>query len=186
MGVDSAVAPLPSCPVHCLSFIITPTGCRRPPVLTSMLMLSWNVPLVCDCAAAYHASSFDLLCYSFSKCAFSFCCCDTLSFGFCKSVFSFCCCGFFFRLDLSRYFLCISFSFLAAAFFIVSTISWYLSSSSVISMLVFFLHMFLGFPPNMSVLPGRVDQESIHDTSMVTAHVDHVVGLSVLHIPLNL
>ena len=83
------------------------TVCRRPPVLTSMLMLSWNAPLVCDCAAAHHASSFDLLCYSFCRCAFRFCCCDTLCFGFCMSVFSFCCCGVFsFRLDLSRYFLC--------------------------------------------------------------------------------
>ena len=62
-------------------FIITPTGCRRPPVLTSMLMLSWDTPLVCYCAAALHASSFDLLCYSFCKCAFSFCCCcGVLSF----------------------------------------------------------------------------------------------------------
>ena len=34
----------------------------------------------------------------------------------------------------------------------------------------------------MGVLPGRVDQESSHDTSVVATHVDHVVGLSVLHI----
>ena len=62
-------------------FIITPTGCRRPSVLTSMLMLSWDTPLVCNCAAAHHASSFDLLCYSFCRCAFSFCCCcGVLSF----------------------------------------------------------------------------------------------------------
>ena len=42
--------------------------------------------------------------------------------------------------------------------------------------------MFL-FSPGMGVLPRRVDQESSHDTSMVTSHVDHVVGLSVLHSP---
>ena len=43
--------------------------------------------------------------------------------------------------------------------------------------------MFFVFSPVMGVLLGRVDQESSHDTSMVTSHVDHVVGLSVLHIP---
>ena len=32
--------------------------------------------------------------------------------------------------------------------------------------------MFFVFPPGMGVLPGRVDQESGHDTSMVTTHVD--------------
>ena len=47
--------------------IITPTECRRPPVLTSMLKLSWNTPLVCHCAAAFHASAFNLLCYNFNK-----------------------------------------------------------------------------------------------------------------------
>ena len=52
-----------------------PQGCRRPPVLTSMLVLSYTTPLVCYFAAALHASSFDLLCYSFNKCAFCFCCC---------------------------------------------------------------------------------------------------------------
>ena len=61
-------------------FIITPSGCRRPPVLTSMLMLSWNTPLVCYCAPALRASSFDLLCYGFCKCACSFYCCGVLSF----------------------------------------------------------------------------------------------------------
>ena len=43
--------------------------------------------------------------------------------------------------------------------------------------------MFFVFSPGMGVLLGRVDQESSHDTSMVTSHVDHVVRLSVLHIP---
>ena len=48
---------------------------------------------------------------------------------------------------------------------------------NVPSRLVFFV-----FPPGMGVLPRRVDQESSHDTSVVATHVDHVVGLSVLHI----
>ena len=38
------------------------------------------------------------------------------------------------------------------------------------------------FSPVMRVLFWRADQEKSHDTSMVTSHVDHVVGLSVLHI----
>ena len=110
-------------PFTAFLFIITPTGCRRPPVLTSMLMMSWNTPLVCYCAAAHHASSFDLLCYSFCKCAFSFCCCGFLSFYLIFHVIS---CVMYFIF------------FFGGGFFIVSTISWYLSSSSVISILVFF------------------------------------------------
>ena len=43
--------------------------------------------------------------------------------------------------------------------------------------------MLFVFSPDIGFLLGRVDQESSHDTSMVTSHVDHVVGLSVLHIP---
>ena len=39
------------------------------------------------------------------------------------------------------------------------------------------------FSPDIGFFLGRVDQESSHDTSMVASHVDHVVGLSVLHIP---
>ena len=87
-------------------FIITPTGCRRPPVLTSMLRLSWNTPLVCCCAAALHAS-FDLLCFGFCKCAFSFCCCGVLSFDL-----------FFRVISCVMYFI----SFSGGGFFIVSTI----------------------------------------------------------------
>ena len=50
-------------------------------VLTSMLKLSWDIPLICFCAAALRASAFDLLCYSFYKCAYCFCCCcDVFSF----------------------------------------------------------------------------------------------------------
>ena len=58
----------------------------RPPVLTSMLKLSWNTPLVCYCAAAFHVSSFDLLCFCFLKCAVIFCCCDVFSFDLCFCV----------------------------------------------------------------------------------------------------
>ena len=70
----------------------------------------------------------------------------------------------------------------------MSTISWYVSSSSDISILILLVFnvpsrlLFFVFPPGMGVLPGRVDQESSHDTSVVATHVDHVVGLSVLHI----
>ena len=133
-------------PFTAFLFIITPTGCRRPPVLTSMLMLSWNTPLVCYCAAAHHASSFDLLCYSFCKCAFSFCCCDTLCFGFCMSAFSFCCCGVsLFRLDLSRYFLChvLHFLFWRRLFYCVNDflVSFFELGHFNIGVL-FFLHMF--------------------------------------------
>ena len=66
---SSGCAPLPCHPVTFTAFlpIITSTACRRPPVLTSMLVLSYTTPLVCYFAAALHASSFDLLCYSFNK-----------------------------------------------------------------------------------------------------------------------
>ena len=180
-------------PFTAFLFIITPTGCRRPPVLTSVLKLSWNTPLVCYCAAAHHASSFDLLCYSLCKCSFSFCYCDTLCFGFCMSV-SAAAAGFSLSTLSFTLFLvsCTSFSFLAAAFFYCVNdflVSFFELGHFNIGVL-FFLHMFnipnrlmfFVFPPNMGVLPGRVDQESSHDTSMVTTHVDHVVGSSVLHI----
>ena len=62
-------------------FIITSTVCRRPPVLTSMLVLSLTTPLVTCFAAALRASSFGLLRYSVNRCAFCFCCCcGVLSF----------------------------------------------------------------------------------------------------------
>ena len=51
---------------------------------------------------------------------------------------------------------------------------------------VFNIHnrlMFFVLSPDMRVLFWRADQEGIHDTSMATSHVDHVVRLSVLHIP---
>ena len=110
VGVDSAVAPLSSCP---FLFIITPTGCRRPPVLTSMLKLSWDTPLVCYCAAALHASSFDLLCYSFYKCAVCFCCCcDVLSFDLIFRVIS--CVMYFISFFGGGFFFCVFDIFLRA------------------------------------------------------------------------
>ena len=42
--------------------------------------------------------------------------------------------------------------------------------------------MFFAFLPGMGVLPGRVDQENSHDTSVVASHVDHVVGLGVFDV----
>ena len=64
-------------------------------------------------------------------------------------------------------------------------------SSSAISILMFFpvcacpaytiLSLFL-YILAMYVLPRHVDQESSHDTSVVTSHVDHVVGLGVLNV----
>ena len=82
--------------------VVARTGCRRPPVLTSMLNQSWNTPLVCYCAAAFHASSFNLLYFCFLKCAICFCCCSVFSFDLCFCVLpcvmcfiSFCGGGFF-------------------------------------------------------------------------------------------
>ena len=84
------------------SYVVAHTGYRRPPVLTSMLNQSWNTPLVCYCAAAFHASSFDLLYFCFLKCAICFCCCSVFSFVLCFCVLpyvmcfiSFCGGGFF-------------------------------------------------------------------------------------------
>ena len=85
------------------------------------------------------------------------------------------------------------FFFLAAAFF-------YRDNNFLISFFEFglFTVVFLGFILVFSIhsrcvlcgpSPGivfslrYVDQESSHNTSMVTSHVDHVVGLSVFHIP---
>ena len=68
------------------TYVVAHTGCRRPPVLTSMLTQSWNTPLVCHCAAALHASSFNLLCFCFLKCAICFCCCSVFSFDLCFCV----------------------------------------------------------------------------------------------------
>ena len=100
--------PLSSCHVDCLLSIITSAGSRRPPVLTSMLVLSYTTPLVCYFAAALHASSVDFLCCSFNKCVFCFCCCGVLSFDLIFRVIS---CVMYFIF------------FFGGGFFIVSTIS---------------------------------------------------------------
>ena len=82
-------------------------------------------------------------------------------------------------------------SFRGGGFFFVSTISWHLFSSSGISILIFFsawsrssysivscFFLFL----DMDVLPRHGDHESSHDTSVVTSHVDHVVGLGIFSV----
>ena len=68
-------------------------------------------------------------------------------------------------------------------------ISWYLFSSSSFSTSMFFLfgHFFHALSCRvfleilvMVLLSKRGDRESRHDTSVVTSHVDHVVGFGVL------
>ena len=71
----------------------------------------------------------------------------------------------------------------------MSTISWYLFSSSGIFNIVFsawscssYSIVSCFFILDMDVLPKHGDHESSHDTSVVASHVDHVVGLSVLNV----
>ena len=88
---------------------------------------------------------------------------------------------------------CASFSFLAAAFFYrddnilipflelghFNVVFLAFSSCSAYTVVSCFV-----FPsPDIDFLLRHVDQESSHYTSVVTSHVNHVVGLSVLHIP---
>ena len=158
--------------------IITSTGCRRPPVLTSMLELNSTTPLVCYFAAALHASPFDLLCYNFNKCAFCFCCCGVLSFDLIFGVIS--CVMYFIFFFWRLLFYCVNdflICFLELGHFNIGVL-YFFRVFNIPNRLMFFV-----FSPGMGVLFGRFDQESTHDTSMVTSHVDHVVGLSVLHIP---
>ena len=173
---------LQSLPCHPVTFtvflsIITSTKSRRPSVLTSTLVLNCIFPLICYFAAALHTSSFDLLCYSFSKCAFYFCyCSDIRSFDLIfRDISCFMYFVFFFDDD---FFYCVN-DFLKKFFSKFGHFS--------IGVLYFFLVfitvnrlMFFVFSANMDVLFGLFDQESSHDTSMVTFHVDRVVGLSVL------
>ena len=88
---------------------------------------------------------------------------------------------------------CTSFSFFGGGFFKCDNdilISFLELGVFNIDVLVFFcvfnindrLMLFV-FSPDMGVLFWRVDQEGSHNTSMVTSHVDHVVSLSVFHIP---
>ena len=67
-----------------------------------------GTPLVCYCAAAFHASSFNHLYFCFLECAIIFCCCGVLSFDLC-----------FFAFFLVS---CVSFPFVAVAFFSVNVL----------------------------------------------------------------
>ena len=88
---------------------------------------------------------------------------------------------------------CASFSFLAAAFFyrynniLISFLELGHFNVGVLGFfLLFNIHsrlVLLVFSPDTGILLGRVDQESSHDTSIVTSHVDHVVSLTIFHIP---
>ena len=127
-------------------------------------------------AVIHHASrahSFDFFCFRFSIFTLCFCCCCcVLIFCLCFCIFTFCLlCGFF---------------FCGGVFF--SMISWYLFSSSGFSTSMFLsvwslLPYHVVFPFKilvMVILSRRGDRERRHDTSLVTSHVDHVVGFGVL------
>ena len=151
-------------------YTITPTRCRRPPVLKSMLRLSWNTPLICCCAAAFHASSFDLLCFGFLKCEVCFCCYGVFSFVLCFCVTPCVMCfisfyggGFFL---LCQRFLGIFFELGHSNIDVFSVCS--CSAYPIVSC---FFFLFLAWI-----------SESSHDTSVVASHVDHVVGLGVLNV----
>ena len=132
----------------------------------SMLNQSWNTPLVCYCAAAFHAS-FNLLYFCFLKCAISFCCCGAFSFDlcFCVHVLHF--------LLWWRLFFCFNdflVSFFEFGHFNTDVFSaWSRSSYSIVSCFFVFLKC-------------HGDHESSHDTSVVTSHVDHVVGLGIFSV----
>ena len=131
-----------------------------------MLKLSWNTPLVSYCAAALHASSFDLLCFCFLKCAVSFCCCGVFSFDLCFCVLPCVMCFI---------------SFCGGGFFRVSAIYWHLFFRARAFQIPNRVLLFL-FILGMDVLPKHGDQESSHDISVVASHVDHVVGLGVFDV----
>ena len=67
------------------SFVVAHTGCGHPPALTSMLNQSWNTPLVLLLCCSF-SCSFNLLYFSFLKCAICFCCCSVFSFDLCFCV----------------------------------------------------------------------------------------------------
>ena len=130
-------------------------------------------------AVIHHAScahSFDFFRFRFRIFAFCFCCCCVLIFCLCFCIFTFClrCDCFLWRRFFFEFF---------------SMIPWYLFSSSGFSTSMFFQlgHFFHAlscriFPEvfAMATLSRRGDRESCHDTSVVTSHVDHVVGFGVL------
>ena len=99
---------------------------------------------------------------------------------------------FLFQLVLLRPSFSLVFQFLLWRwyFLIISTISWYLFSSSGISIPMFFslvyslffsCRVFLSYFM-IRILPKQRDCESCHDTSVVTSHVDHVIGFGVLDV----
>ena len=165
------------------SCVVTHTGCRRPPVLTSMLNQSWNTPLVGYCAAAFHASSFDLLYFCFLQYAISFCCCGVFSFDLCFGVLpcvmcftSFCGGGFF--LSVNDFLV----SFFELGQFNTDIFSaWSRSSYPNVSCFLFLLLVWMFFPSTVNSFLC-IDHESSHDTSVVASHVDHVVGLGVFYV----
>ena len=62
-------------------FLIFSTGCRRPPVRTSVLEMSRTTPWIVCFAAAQRDASFSPVYNRVNKCAFSFqCCCGTSLF----------------------------------------------------------------------------------------------------------
>ena len=102
------------------------------------------------------------------------------------AAFSFSACAFASSLSAcAAVFLWRRFSF----YYYFSMISWYLFSSSSFSTSMFFLFgshlscfIMSCFPLvflQMVILSKRGDRESRHDTSVVTSHVDHVVGFGV-------
>ena len=137
VGVDSAVAPLPSCPVHCLSFSSSLQRCvdvhpswrlcscwagtpRWSVTVLLRIMLLLSISCATASASVLSASAAAIPCASASVWVFS---CGVFSFDLIFHVTS---CVMYFIF------------FFGGGFFIVSTISWYLSSSAVISILVFF------------------------------------------------
>ena len=151
-------------------------GCRRPTVLTSMLTQSWITPSVCICATALHASSFNLLCFCFLKCAICFCCCTIFSFSLCFCVLPFFLCfSFFCGGGIFYYFDDFLIFFELGHFDTDSFFS--LCTSFTFFRVVFSFQIFM-----IRVLSRHWDCEGCHDTSVVASHVDHVVGCSVFDV----
>ena len=124
------------------SYVVTHTGFGRPTILTSMLKLSWNTPLVCYCAAAFHASSFDLLCFCFLKCAVSFCCCGVFSFDLCFCVLP--CVMYFISFRGGGFFYCVN-DFLVS-FFKLGQFNIECSSYPIVSCFFSLFLVWMSFP----------------------------------------
>ena len=116
------------------------------------------------------ARSFDFFCFRFSIFTICICCCCVHHFRLYFHFFTFCLrCGFFLRRRFFKtYFfddLLVSFS--SSMFFCLDAI------------LMLYFFVFSIYSLVMAVFSRRGDRESCHDTSVVTSHVDHVVGLGV-------